>query len=405
MLKDLLQDESNKSKNSKLVYRLVHRYGPITKAELIKQSGIKQTTMVRILDDLLNAKLVQINGYEESSGGRPPAIYEINPNMNYIVGIDLSRTHTKIRLVDLLLNKIDESIFLMTKEHTPEHTINEIIHEIHTMLQRNQIMSNDLLGIGVGAVGPLEREKGLILEPKSFLAKGWHHVPIVKQLEDAFSVKVMLENGANTAALGEYYQNTIPNQNILYCISGMGLRCGIVTNGQFVQNNTGDASSFGEMIIHVNEDTNLEDDKRDRLLSSYISLDSLLDEVKLRVKSGERSLFLSMTEGGLETSTIDHLFLGLRNDDSLIKEVIMKSAYYYGIGLANMVNILHPERVILSGPLIYDSKEYYERVIDTAKKYIFNYDKVGVSFSKGYLKENAVSAGAAVLIFESFFEN
>lgn len=403
MLKQFLQETSIKSRNIKLVYRFIHRYGPTTKAYLIEQTKLKQTTMVRILDEMIEYNLIQINGYDESSGGRPPALYEINPTHNYIVGVDLSRTHTKIMLVDLSFTCIDQLSFVMTKEHTPLVTINLIKQKIVELFHRNHIWENQILGIGIGSVGPLDREKGVIVEPELFAAPGWSKVSIVEELEKSFPLKILLENGANTAALGEYYQSSISYRNILYCISGIGLRCGVLTNGHFVQNKTGDASAFGHMIINVKDEVSHSNIPENRTLSSYISLDAILEETKKRVINKEDTILLELADGKLNTSTIEHLLLGLKQGDQLIQDVIMKSAYYYGIGLANMVNVIHPEQVILSSQLIYELPQYYEEIIETAKEHIYSLDKLDVSFGKGDLEEDAVAIGASILIFDSYF--
>src|SRR5699024_7839478 len=136
------------------------------------------------------------------TGGRPPALYEINPTYNYIIGIDISRTHTKIVIVDLNFNIIDQYAITMTKKHTPSYTINVIIQKIHEMMSRLHLPTEQILGVGIGTVGPLDRDNGIILNPELFLAPGWQNVSIVQALHEAFPKQViLLENGANTAAL------------------------------------------------------------------------------------------------------------------------------------------------------------------------------------------------------------
>lgn len=305
-------------------------------------------------------------------------------------------------VTDLNFNIIDRNSFMMTKEHTPQLTIELIVHQLKVLMNDHHISLAQLLGIGIGAVGPLDRENGIILEPEFFQASGWRNVNIVKILKDTFPNQlVLLENGANTAALTEYYFTSTPSRNILYCISGVGLRCGVLTNGQFMKNMTGDASAFGHMIIDINDEI----DSDNRTLSSYISLDSILEETIKRIEHQEKSILVELVKGDLTKINIDHLLTGLKKGDLLIQDIVMKSAYYFGIGLANIINILHPERVILSSTIIYQFPPYYQKVTDTAQKYIYRFDKENVSFELGELKEDAVSIGASVLIFDSCFQS
>ncbi|MRH43306.1 ROK family protein [Aquibacillus halophilus] len=394
-----LHEQSSKYQTIKHVYYCIHKYGPLTKGELLELTKIKRTTLVRHLEELMNSNYIQISQYDKSTGGRPPALYQVNPRINYIIGIDLSRTKTDILLLDLNFKTVDSYSFLMTIDYTPEVTISLIKTKITNLLKRHDITNEQLLGIGVGSVGPLDREKGIILDPQFFLAPGWTQVPFVKELQDAFDTKVLIENGANAAALGEYVYTSVYHSTYLYCISGIGLRCGVLTNGQFMKNNTGDASAFGEMIIDLNQS----DTYKNNTLSSFISLDSILEETKKRMLNGETSLLKTNSDNITKGSTIEDLFIALRKGDTLIQEVVLKSAYFYGVGLANIINIIHPEKIILSGKLIDEYPSYYDKVIETAKQYIYRFDEAKISFGVGQL-ENAVSIGASVLIFNSYFD-
>lgn len=90
--------------------------------------------------------------------------------------------------------------------------------------------------------------------------------------------------------------------------------------------------------------------------------------------------------------------------DPLAKQAIINSASYYGIGVANMVNLLHPEVVVLSGPLIYDYADYFDEVVNTALKNVYYSVREHIRFTQGTLKSDAVAVGAAILIFQSYFK-
>ncbi|MFB9829797.1 ROK family protein [Lederbergia wuyishanensis] len=368
----------------------------MTKADLQSITNLKHTTLVRIIDELLMNQFIHESGFANSSGGRPPVLYEIVQNRGFIIGIDISRTHTSIALLDLKITIIEKYTFSMTRVHTPEIVIQKIIDTIKHFLQLHSIVSNDLIGIGVGSVGPLDRKQGLILNPDSFPSTGWNRVPIVSSLENEFLVKVLLENGANTAAFGEYLHSSNKGHDILYCISGVGLRCGMLVNGQVVQNKTGVASAFGHMIVDIDGRQCI--CGRKGCLLSYTSLDSMKTQILEQIPTGVKSLITKE-----QSISFEHLILAAYAGDEVVKGVILNSAHYYGIGIANMINSLHPDQVILNGPLIYEYPLYYEKIVNTAKQYIFDSYENAVLFSKGSLKEDAVPIGAAALLFNAFF--
>ncbi|MBS4194863.1 ROK family transcriptional regulator [Lederbergia citri] len=393
-MKEFLVQNLTKHHTLRKIYKLIYDHGPLTKADLQALTNLKHTTLVRIIDELLTSQLIAESGFAKSGGGRPPVLYEIVQNRGYIIAIDISRTHTTIALLDLKLSIIEKYTFSMTRDHTPEVVIESIVNAINLFMQLQDISKDDLIGIGIGSVGPLDREKGIILDPDSFPSVGWKHVPIVNVLEKFFSVNVLLENGANTAAFAEYLHSTIKGSDILYCISGVGLRCGMIVNGHVLQTKTGVASAFGHMIVDI-EGKECICGKKGCLLS-YTSLDSMKTQIIEQISSGEKSIVSIDQE-----LTFEHLINAAKAGDDIVKRVILNSAHYYGIGIANMINFMHPDQVLLNGPLIYEYQPYYEKIVTTAKKFMFHNDNV--IFNKGLLKEDAVIIGAAALLFKSFF--
>ncbi|MGN8648090.1 ROK family protein [Gracilibacillus sp. HCP3S3_G5_1] len=394
MLKYFLKQTSSKYNGMKQIYQYIHTNGPVTKATLVEQTQMKQTTVTRHLENLLAERFIQISQYEESSGGRPPALFEIEPNAGYIIGVDLSRIESTISLVNMSFEIVDSFTFAMTEKHTPSYTIQLIKERIEHFLEKHHISRDLLLGIGIGTVGPLDRENGVILEPEAFIASGWKNISILDELKSLQVEKVLLENGANVATLHTYSKGLTADPTILYCISGRGLRCGVLTEGHILKNKTGDASSFGEMIMDI---------KERRSLASFISYDYLLHEVNERYLR-ERSRPFSVKENENNQKELMDLFKNaLSAEDPIVQQVVLESAVTYGIGIANMVNVLHPDQVILSSELMETYPPYFNKIVDTAKQYIYRMELEPVQFKMEKEKKVTISTGAAILVFQSYF--
>lgn len=375
------------------IYRLIHEKGPLTKAFIAEHLNIKPTTLNRLLDRLLRERLIMEKGFDESSGGRPPALYHVNANYGFWAGIDISRTHTRIVLVDMLFHRLAKREFVMTIEHTPFRTVEEISLQLKNLLKESGLSLQKLLGIGVGTVGPLEQSEGMILNPEAFSAPGWQNVPIVQMLKRRFDVPVLLINGAKSAVAGEYFLGEGKENNILYCISGEGLRCGVMTNGQLVQNQTGNVSSYGHMVIDV--DGRPCPCGKAGCLNAYISFAAIRKEIRRRERISDR-------DDGLSVEWIIGRF---REKHPVVRKAVLDSAYYYGVGLANMINLLHPDVVILSGALVYELEEYFSMVVRTAKEHIYFMESDFVTFEMGNLRYDAAAIGAAVIMFQKWLES
>ncbi|MBP1915960.1 ROK family protein [Lederbergia galactosidilytica] len=379
-MQDFFNDQSEKNHSKKSLYKYIHRKIKVSKAELLKEFHVPNTTMTRILAELTDRGLIHQAGFGEPTGGRPPVLYEIVSEVAYMVGIEIARTDVRVMLLNLRYEVIGQDRFPLTKQHTPQVTIEMIINMIETLMERYQISS--LLGIGIGAVGPIDRENGVILNPESFLATGWNDVPLGQILQKKFSVPVILNNGANTAAVAEYYARNKQEENILYCISGYGIRCGYIQEGRLFNQKQGDATSYEHIIVEANGRECTCGSKG--CLKTYVSFGAMLSHLQSQGFS----------------ATIDDL---LNSDEPLVRKTLMQSANYYGIGIANMINILHPDTVVLHGKLIYNDSKYYREIIQSINKHSCSRNHK-ITIRKGVLGEKATSIGAAIQVFNHFFE-
>ncbi len=393
MLSNYLRDQSIQNRDSKLIYQDIYQYGPISRASLIHKTGLDRNKVARSLKELLSREYIQETGFEEAERGRPPVLYRINPACHYLVGVHITRTETKIALFDLLFKKINQRSIVMTSEHTPEVVIEQIIHTIHEFLNENHLHTNDLLGIGIGAIGPLDREKGIIVSPGLFLAPGWENVRIVERIKEAFPVETMLENGANVAALGEYKYNE-DSQNLLNVVVGWAWGCGVILNGELLRVENGDVSNYGHTVIHV--DGKMCTCGKNGCALAYTSLQSILDEIKKLSPDFFHKKFNSAR--GYSLDEIMSVFL---ERDERTEKIILNSAKYVGITVANIASLFHSKRIVLNGPLLQQYPGYYEKVIEYTSSHITGHSKV--QFSKGNFEEGSAVVGAAIKVFESFF--
>ncbi len=229
MIRNFVHTLSQKEKSMKLLYALINKHGPISKSDLIDHSGLTQTTCSRLIEELIELNLIIESGFGESSGGRKPFLYEIKSDAYYLIGIDISRTYSKVLLMDLKLAVISEARLKMDQFSTPDVTFDFFEGKINKMLNDHQLEKTQILGIGIGAIGPLDRERGIILNPVDFPSPGWVNVPIHDIISEKFGLKVVIDYGVNTALLAEYQNEFFKlYKNVVYVIKGVGNRSGII---------------------------------------------------------------------------------------------------------------------------------------------------------------------------------
>ncbi|MFD1174959.1 ROK family protein [Paenibacillus puldeungensis] len=385
----------------KAIYeRVARQSGSISKAKLMEEFMLTSSSLTRLLEELTNEGWIREAGLGPSTGGRKPYLYQVNPLHRVIFGLEISRLYSALGLYDMELNPLAFCRWSMDEGMTPRRLVQYVSGKISSMLEEHGLDREKVAGIGVGAVGPLDRGKGLILNPLYFSAEGWLNIPICEWLEQETGIVATLENGANTALMGEHWALRDDSiQHMLYVHAGTGLRSAMMSNGQLVHGAVDMEGSIGQMIIQT-DGPRLHDAGNYGALEAFASVQALEKQVRAQRKMGRRPWPDAEVQHP-EAIHFDMMVEALNRGEPFIREIFDQSAAYMGIGLANLINILHPEAVILGGALMNAHPSYYETAISVAQKNIYYFPEYQPVFSKGLLQENAVATGAAVLVFKS----
>ncbi|WP_337099880.1 ROK family protein [Paenibacillus sp. YIM B09110] len=382
----------------KLIYMHVAQHGMTSKAELMPVSGMTSSSLTRLLDEMLTDKLL-LTFQGQSSGGRKPILYDINPNYGYFFGLDISRRTSTLGFFDAKMNAKALMRWRMDEAMSPPELIDYVVRSIKSIMQDHHIERNQVIGIGVGAVGPLERGKGIISKPSDFPSPGWTHVPICSLLEEKTGIPARLENGANAALIGEHWSMRSENlQHMLYVHAGVGLRSAMMSDGHIVHGSVDMEGAVGQMVIQM-DGPRLHDRGNYGAWEAFASVQALVKRARADAKSG-RTDIPGAAHISPERITYDMLLHGLHAGSAYAQEIFTQSAVHFGIGLANLINVLHPETIILGGTLINSNELFYQTAVDTAQRNTYYYPDYVPSFTKGILREDAVAIGSALLIWK-----
>ncbi len=388
---------------TKKIFDVIQKNGPVTKNDIAFITGYKLTTLIRLMQPLEDLELIVESKIGESTGGRKPVLYDVNANRFYIIGIDISRTYTQVAATNLKMEILAKHRFQMEQSCSPEATAGLIESIASDFLKNIDIKGRFLLGAGIGTVGPLDREEGVIINPVNFEAPGWINVPIKAMLEEKLGCPVIIDNGANTAVLAETYFGIGKGlKNTAYLNCGMGIRTGAISSGSIIRTINDSEDVFGHMVIDVDgEECSC---GNNGCIECYSSIVAITKKYISEVKAGKNT---TITKPISQISYID-ICNAAEEKDLLAKEVLQSSAAIFGTGLANFINLLNPGLVILSGPLINHSKLFYGACIDIASKkcYLNKHGMNNIIFSRcGHFGENAICVGSAALVIESFLDS
>lgn len=389
---------SNRPPTSKeLIYYYIAERDIASKAELLERFPITSTTLTRLLEEMAEEGLIAASGLGPSSGGRRPILYETNPAYGYFFGLEISRFHSALGFFDVRMNPMSFTRWRMDEEMTPERLIAHAAQNIKAILFDHKLRPEQVKGIGIGAVGPLDRERGVMLSPLHFPASGWQDVPICRMAEEATGLAARLENGANAALMGEHWAMRRDNpQHLLYVHAGVGIRSAMMSNGRIIHGSIDMEGAVGQMIIQQ-DGPRLHEGGNPGALEAYASIQALERQARAQLGRGDWHDLLPKEPEQLK---YEDLLQALRLQHPAAVELFERSASHLGIGLANMINMFHPETVILGGSLIYSDERFYRTAIATACDNIYYYPSYRPVFSKGELREDAVATGAALMMWK-----
>ncbi|OCA87170.1 ROK family protein [Pseudobacillus wudalianchiensis] len=402
MLKQLTGPLSQKEKSLKELYSLIIEHGPVSKSDLIKYTGMRQTTCSRLIDELLDMSLIVESGYGESSGGRKPLMYDIKEDASYVIGIDVSRTYTKVLLMNLRLTVLDEANLRMNETSTPAFTTDFISSQIQHMLNKFQLTPDQILGAGIGTIGPLDREKGMILNPIQFPSSGWQNVPITELLSEKLQLHTQLDYGANTALLAEYHQEPFKKyKNVVHVIKGTGTRTAMIMDGRLIRG-TDKVGMLGQghMIVDLHGRKCI--CGSNGCVNAYSSIVAMKEDILASLGQGAPSIITEWTKDSKDIDFED-ICRAVNEHDPLVTRIVKNAAYYAGVGLTNLARVLFPDVIILSGPTYTRMNLFYEVVTETAANRCKNlYSDQEIIFTRGQLGENASAIGAGRMVIDHY---
>jgi len=256
-------------------------------------------------------------------------------------------------------------------------------------------------GIGVGSPGPLNPDTGVIIDTPNL---AWKNFPLGRTLSKEFDVPVVVDNDVNMGTYGEWRFGKIKDcRNVVGVFPGTGIGGGLIIDGKLFRGFTGAAGEVGHMTIEV-DGPYCGCGKRG-CLEAVASRIAIAEQVAALAARGDAPLILEQCGTDLSKIRSGMLMKSIQNGDKMVEGVVRKAAYYVGIGVSNLVNILSPEAVLLGGGLVEAMEDLYlEEVKRAMKKHAMPFLRKGVRVVAARLGDDAVAMGAGRLIAERLAE-
>lgn len=257
----------------------------------------------------------------------------------HIIGIDIGGTKCAVALAreGELLERIE---FATAEERSPTEALRRLAALAERLLSERQVSRQYVVGVGVSCGGPLDAERGVILSPPNL--PGWDEVPAKEILEGSLMLPVKVENDANATAVAEWRLGAGQGlRSLAFLTVGTGIGAGLILDGVLYRGKSGYAGEIGHTVILP--------DGPLCLCGKRGCLETLASGSSIGRAYADRI--------GRNASGRDAVSAYLGGEPAAV-EVVSAAAGYLGIGIANLLQTLDLERVILGTIAIHAGERY-----------------------------------------------
>jgi glucokinase len=291
----------------------------------------------------------------------------------YIVGVDLGGTNMS---AGVLPEEGGDVIALRTEltraDQGPDAVIDRMDRMIDTVIAETVayvgIKRDDVIGVGVGAPGPLDRERGIVVTTPNL---GWTNFPLRDVIANRTGIPARIDNDANCATLGEWWLGAARGaRNVVGMTIGTGIGGGLILDGRLYHGASDVAGEIGHTTIDVTG-------RRCKCgnygcLEAYASGPSIAERAReaLAGTDGD-SLLVRMVNEQLDSITAATVYEAAKLGDEVALEVVRETSRFLGAGLANLLNIFNPHVVVLAGGVTQAGPALFEPLRKEVRKRAF----------------------------------
>ncbi len=228
----------------------------------------------------------------------------------------------------------------------------------------------ELSGIGISCGGPLDIQTGVIYSPPNL--PGWEALPIRDLCQGWFpNVPIFLDNDANATALAEWrYGAGRGAQNVVFLTMGTGIGGGLILDGRLYRGTNDLAGEVGHQTILINGP--LCGCGKRGCLEALASGPAIARLARENLSYGRGKALLALADGEPDNVTAQHVVEAAKAGDSFSKGILVEAGTYMGIGLANLIQILNPERIILGTIAVHAGDLILDPIREAVEEYAWN---------------------------------
>ena len=369
MAQELLKEIEMGSKNALIKKRIITHYiynGSSTITDLSKELDLSVPTITKFIYEMCEDGYINDYGKLETTGGRHPSLYGLNPESGYFIGVDIKKFSINIGLINFKGDMIELKMNIPYKFENTSEALEELCKLISNFIKKTGINTEKIMNICINISGRVNPDSGY-----SFSMFNFSERPLAEILTEKIGRPVCIDNDTRAMTYGDTCEGCVTGEkNIIFVNISWGLGIGIIIDGKIYTGKSGFSGEFGhinvfenEILCHCGKKGCLETE------ASGSALHRILLE---RINSGENSILSNRINIKGDALTLDEIIGAVNKEDLLCIEIVEEIGQKLGKQIAGLINIFNPELVIIGGTLSL-TDDYIAQPIKTAiRKYSLN---------------------------------
>jgi predicted NBD/HSP70 family sugar kinase len=356
----------------------------ISRAEIARRTGLSRSTVSSLVADLQADGLVVERGETAAAhgdqGGRPPILLSFDASAGAAVGIDFGHRHLRVAVSDLASNILAERQLELDTDHAARDGLDAATDLVSEALADAGVERSQVIGAGMGLPGPIEQSSGVV--GSAAILPGWVGVAAAHEMRVRLDLPIAVDNDANLGALAEAAFGAARDaSDLVYIKVSSGIGAGLILNGRLYRGASGLAGELGHVLV---------------------------DPEGLVCRCGNRGCLETLAASGALTDlllrshgedlTVPDMLRLARDGDLGCRRVIADAGRAIGRGVADLLNVLNPELVVVGGDLAAAGDLLLEGVRESINRAALPAAAGAARLVAGVLGDRAQVLGAVALV-------
>jgi glucokinase-like ROK family protein len=374
----------------------LYRYGSKSIPELCKITNMSTPPITRAIDELMADGFVVGEGIGQSSGGRKPNFYSINPNAGYTLGIDICRYNVRYGLFNLHNEPVAEIGSIEEGLDTSADLMATIKQHIVHHIASSGIDAKKLIGIGLALPGLIDINSGISY---SYLPSD---KPLAQVFEEQLHYPVCIEHDTKAMALGELAFGLAKGKQHVLCLNiGSGIGLSMILDGKLYHGKSGYSGEFGH--IPVVQNGQLCQCGKIGCLETVASGKALVNSARKQIEEGATTLISPIVGHDLAKLSNEIILQAALQGDQFSIGLLSKMGEHLGRGMAMLIHLFNPELILLGGEFYKADNYLIDPIQQNLNKFTIPRIKSDVQIMVSTLGNNAGLMGTVSLVMNKVF--